>query len=167
VHTGIRSAVFAVAMMGTAAQAAPACFTKTELPAAHLRALQQQFNVAALNCQTLGSDAPTFASHYNKFVQRFGAQLASNGEVLKRHFGHLNALDHWITLIANDAGSQVINQPNFCQLAWDRLDDMIALEPAAMEVYASKTEAAGNLATPCPEKAVITASAKKKTPSAN
>ena len=148
-------------MIGTTAHAGTACFTKTELPAAHLRALQSQFQVAALNCQTVGSDAPTFSSHYNQFVERFRAQLARNGEIMTKHFGHGSALDHWITLIANDAGSQVINRPDFCQVAWDRLDDMIALEPVAMESYAVNTDAAGAFVTPCVE----TASTKKKTPS--
>jgi hypothetical protein len=169
-HKILRSAVLASAMIGSAVQAGPACFNKTELEAAHLRALLQQFNVAALNCQTMDPNDPTFASHYNKFVTRFGPQLSKNSEVLKHHFARdRGGLDHWITLIANDAGSQVINKPNFCQQAWDRLADMIALEPADMELYASKTEAAASFAPACREAiqtaAAHTGSGHKKTPS--
>ena len=151
-------------MIGTTAQAGPACFTKAELEAAHLRALLQQFNVAALNCQTLDPNDPTFASHYNKFVLRFGTQLSKNSEVLKHHFAtDRGGLDHWITLLANDAGSQVINKPDFCQVAWDRLGDMVTLEPADMQIYANRTEAAASFAPACRE--TITASGQKKTPS--
>ena len=151
-------------MIGTTAQAGPACFSKSELEAAHLRALLQQFNVAALNCQTSDPNDPTFASHYNKFVLRFGTQLSKNSEVLKHHFAaDRGGLDHWITQLANDAGSQVINKPDFCQLAWDRLDDMVILEPVDMQLYANRTEAAAPFAAECPE--VVKAAAKKKTPS--
>jgi hypothetical protein len=154
-------------MIGTTAQAGPACFTQAELEAAHLRALLQQFNVAALNCQTLDPNDPTFAQHYNKFVLRFEAQLAKNSEVLKHHFASdRGGLDHWITQIANDAGSQVINKPDFCQVAWDRLGDMVVLEPADMQIYANRTEAGAAFAPACAE--VQTAShtgGQKKTPS--
>lgn len=154
-------------MIGTSVQAAPACFTKSELEAAHLRVLLQQFNVASLNCQTMDPNDPTFAQHYNKFVLRFGPQLAKNGEVLKHHFAsQRGGLDRWITEIANDAGSQVINQPNFCQVAWDRLADMIVLEPADMELYAVKTGVGAAFASECREKALVASAApKKKTPS--
>lgn len=156
-------------MLGTAAQASPACFTSPEVEAAHLRVLLQQFNVAALNCQTLDPNDPTFAQHYNKFVLRFGTQLSKNSEVLKHHFvADRGGLDHWITQIANDAGSQVINKPDFCQLAWDRLGDMVALEPADMLIYANRTEAAGSFAPACQETiqaAAHSASVQKKTPS--
>jgi hypothetical protein len=155
-------------MIGTTAQAGPACFNKTEVEAAHLRALLQQFNVAALNCQTLDPNDPTFASHYNKFVLRFGPQLSKNSDVLKHHFASdRTGLDRWITKIANDAGNQVINVPDFCQQAWDRLGDMIALEPADMELYATRTQAAASFAPACaePVQAAARSSGQKKTPS--
>ncbi len=156
-------------MIGTSVQAGPACFTKSELEAAHLRVLLQQFNVAALNCQTMDPNDPTFAQHYNKFILRFGPQLTRNGEVLKHHFAaERGGLDRWITQIANDAGSQVINQPNFCQQAWDRLDDMIALEPADMELYAQRTGAGAGFAAECRAKTLEASVQKphqKKTPS--
>ncbi len=170
-HKVIKSAVLASAMIGAAAQAGPSCFSKTELEAAHLRVLLQQFNVAALSCQTLDPNDPTFAQHYNKFVLRFGPQLSKNSEVLKHHFAaERGGLDRWITAIANDAGMAVINQPNFCQMAWDRLDDMIILEPADMESYANKTGVAASFTTACREPTLQAAtqkssSAQKKTPS--
>lgn len=154
-------------MIGTTAQAGPACFTKPELEAAHLRALLQQFNVAALNCQTLDPNDPTFAQHYNKFVLRFSTQLSQNSEVLKHHFASdRGGLDHWITRIANDAGSQVINKPDFCQVAWDRLGDMVVLEPADMLLYANRTAAATAFAPACAEiQTAAHTSGQKKTPS--
>ncbi len=165
-HTIIRSAVLAAAMIGTAAQAGNACFSKNEMEAAHLRVLLQQFNVAALSCQTADPNDPTFAQHYNKFVLRFGPQLSKNSEVLKRHFAaDHGGLDRWITSIANDAGMAVIKQPNFCQTAWDRLADMNVLEPADMESYANKTGVAADFTSACREPTVQAATAQKKTPS--
>lgn len=167
-YKAIRLAVLASAAIGTSVQAAPACFSKTELEAAHLRVLMQQFNVAALSCQTTDPNDPTFAQHYNKFIIRFGTQIGRNAEVLKHHFAtDHGGLDRWITSIANDAGMAVIKQPDFCQQNWDRLADMISLEPADMETYADKTAAAASFASECREKTLEASAAgvKKKTPS--
>lgn len=162
----LRLAVLASAVIGTSVQAGPACFNKTELEAAHLRVLMQQFNVAALSCQTMDPNDPTFAQHYNKFVLRFSSQLSKNAEVLKHHFASDHGgLDRWITAVANDSFSQVINMPTYCQVAWDRMAEMIVLEPADMEQYANKTEAASLYTTACSEPVVQAAAAKKKTPS--
>lgn len=163
----IKLAVLASAMIGTSVQAGPACFTKSELEAAHLRVLFQQFNVAALSCQTADPNDPTFAQHYNKFTVRFAPQLSKNADVLKHHFASEHGgLDRWITSVANDAFIQVINVPTYCQVAWDRMAEMIALEPADMEVYAGNTGAGNSYATECREKTLVASAAtKKKTPS--
>ena len=157
-------AVLAAAILSGAVRAAPRCFTPAEAEAAHLRALQQQFTVAALNCRTSDPSDPTFAAQYNKFIERFAAQMRSNGEILFRHFGKGGReLDRWITRIANDAGHRVISQPDFCQQAWDRLDTMITLSVPEMQAYAVKTEAAGDFAPLCAD--TKPAAGKAKAPS--
>ena len=135
------------------------CFTQVEAEAAHLRALQQQFNVAALNCQTTNPEDPTFTERYNRFIRLFSKELQDNSDTLYRHFGKDGrALDRWMTRVANLAGQSVIRNPDFCQVAWDRLEEVAALAPAQLRKYVVLTEAAGDLAPACvPE---------KKTPSA-
>jgi hypothetical protein len=124
--------------------------------------LQQQFNVAALNCQTDDPKGPGFAERYNQFVHQFTKPLQDNAELLQRHFGaDRNGLDRWMTRVANQAGQSVMNQPDFCQVAWDRLERMVALEPAAMAKVAVDSGAAASLAPACPEKIPV----KKKPPS--
>jgi len=133
--------------------AKPTCFTPSEAEAAHLRVLQQQFTVAALSCQTLDPADPSFAARYNRFIELFAPQLQNNSETLYHHFGRGNTeLDRWITRIANDAGQRVLNSPNFCQEAWNRLDVMITLAPSEMESFAVKSEAASDFAPLCPIK---------------
>jgi hypothetical protein len=132
------------------AQAASSCFTAEEVRAANLRVLQQQFNVAALNCQT-NDPANSFAIRYNRFVERFGPQMQRNSAILNNHFGkNTRDLDHWITHIANDAGQLVITKADFCQVNWDRLGDTAQLPVEQIEAYAVQTEVAGSLAPPCP-----------------
>ncbi len=146
-----RAAVLALAGLSAPAPAAiPACFTPAEAEAAHLRVLQQQFTVAALNCQTSDPNDPTFAARYNQFIRQFSVQLQNNSETLYHHFGRgSRELDRWITRIANDAGQKVITAPEFCQQAWDRLELMDGMTPAEMERYAVRTEAAGDFAPVC------------------
>ena len=78
--------VMALLASGTCCAAPAACFKPAEVEAANLRVLQQQFNVAALNCQTSDPHA-TFATRYNQFIKSFEVQLLKNSEILVRHFG--------------------------------------------------------------------------------
>jgi hypothetical protein len=159
------SSILAALLCSSVTVAAPSCFTAPEVEAAHLRVLQQQFNVAALNCQTGDPSDPTFSERYNQFIQRFSNELQNNSEILYHHFGKdRSSLDRWMTRVANDAGQKVITNPTYCQQAWDRLDQMIPLAPAAMESYAVTASVAGDLAPLCPEK-TSAAKGKPKPPS--
>lgn len=148
------TSILAALFVSTGVAAAPnACFSPAEIEAAHLRVLQQQFNVAALNCQTLDPADPTFSDRYNQFIQRFAPQLQNNSEILYHHFGKdRSSLDHWMTRVANEAGRKVITNPNYCQQAWERLDAMLPLSPPDMESYAITTAVAADLAPSCPAK---------------
>jgi hypothetical protein len=140
-------------LLSASLQAAPACFTPSEAAAANLRVLQQHFNVAALNCQLSDPSVPGFAERYNRFVGQFSAQLQENGAVLSRHFAKdKTGFDRWMTRIANQAGQSVVTKPDFCQLAWDRLERILALPPGEIEAYAVETAVAAEFAPRCPEK---------------
>jgi hypothetical protein len=145
--------ILASLLAAGAAQAASSCFTQAEIEAADLRVLQQQFNVAALNCRTADPADPTFAERYNRFIKLFSPQLQDNSEILYHHFGRDGrTLDRWMTRVANEAGQGVYKKSDFCQVAWDRLDHMITLNGEQMQAFAVQTAAAGDLAPPCPLK---------------
>jgi len=134
-----------------------ACFTPIEVEAANLRVLQQQFNVAALNCQITEPGTASFAELYNRFISLFSNQLQNNSEVLYHHFGkNSRDLDHWMTQVANNAGQDVYRNPQFCQIAWDRLDVLNRMTTDKMETFVYTSGVAGDMAPSCPEQ--------KKTP---
>ena len=123
---------------GAAQAATTACFTPDEAKAAHFRILQQELNVAALNCQTLDPNDPTFSGRYNDFVGKFGGKLQDNAVALRKHFSRAGAnFDMWMTKVANDAGQRVFTDTNFCQQAWENLDKSLALEVEQIEGFAA------------------------------
>ena len=131
---------------------AATCFTPVEVEAADLRVLQQQFNVAALNCQTSDTSA-TFAERYNIFIKLFSRQLQDNSEILYHHFGKdTRALDRWMTQVANTAGQDVYRNPLFCQIAWDRLEVLDRMTPDKMETFVYGLGVAGEMAPVCRDK---------------
>jgi hypothetical protein len=157
----LSAALCAAVLSSASALSAPSCFTTPEVEAANLRVLQQQFNVAALNCQTTDPEL-TFRLRYNQFVERFSPQLQKNGEVLSKHFGKGSGeLDRWITHIANRASQMVLNNADFCQVNWDRLEETNRLSAEQLEVYAAQTDVAGTAAPACPPQPVAQSKKKK------
>ncbi len=140
-----------VSVFAPAAMAAP-CFTPDEARAAHFRALQQEFNVAALNCQTLNPADPTFSTRYNAFISKFGGRLHDNARTLQAHFHRVHGnFDMWMTKVANDAGERVFTEPGYCQQAWEHLDKALAMGPDEVETFAATTAAAHAYAPACSE----------------
>jgi hypothetical protein len=130
--------VLSLASSASAWAAKTACFTPDEAKAAQLRVLQQEFNVAALNCQTVDPNDPKFSDRYNAFVGKFGDRLQENATALHRHFSRAGGnFDLWMTRVANDAGQRVFADANFCQQAWENLDKALAVEPKDIETFAS------------------------------
>lgn len=121
-----------------AAQAAPtACFTADEAHAAHFRVLQQELNVAALNCRTLDPNDPSFSARYNDFVGKFGGKLQDNATALRHHFSRAGgSFDVWMTKVANDAGQRVFTDAGYCQHAWENLDKVLGLDVQQAEAFA-------------------------------
>lgn len=99
--------------------------------------MQQEFNVAALNCRTVDPTDPTFSGRYNDFVGKFGGKLQENAVALRQHFSRAGGnFDVWMTMVANDAGQRVITDASYCQQAWDNLDKVLAMETQDVEGFA-------------------------------
>jgi hypothetical protein len=146
--------VLCLTSFGAAQAAATACFTPDEAKAAHFRILQQEFNVAALNCQTLDPSDPTFSGRYNEFIGKFGGKLQENATALRQHFKHAGGnFDNWMTKVANDAGQRVFTDVSYCQQAWENLDKALALEVQEVEAFAV-TAGASHPYVPSCEKAL-------------
>ena len=162
----LSSSVIALCLVGgVAAQAAPtSCFTAEEAKAAHFRTLQQEFNVAALNCQSVNPDDPSIRSRYDTFIGKVGGKMQENAHALRSHFSRAGGnLDNWMTRVANDAGQRAVSDPEFCQRASDQLDRALAVEGPELDEVAA-TNASLRLDVPVcgsGKKATTSASAKK------
>ncbi|HWK45824.1 MAG TPA: hypothetical protein VNT30_13975 [Stellaceae bacterium] len=130
----------AVASIGLAPLAADAaCFTQPEWVAAHVRVLQTELMVAALECKEVpGRD---FTPQYNAFIGKYGTSLRSNSELLKGHFsrsfgaGYSREMDLYITKIANDASQQSMLSVGYCDEAAGLFQNTLLLEPQDLERY--------------------------------
>lgn len=98
--------------------------------AMHVRLLQTELMVAALQCRTApGND---FSSKYNAFIMQFSSPLSQNANVLKDHFrksygaSHLTHLDRYMTRIANDAGQRGASN-GYCQDMAPMFEQVMAL----------------------------------------
>jgi hypothetical protein len=148
-------AIFVCLLAVPAMASSPSCFTPDEAKAAHLRVMQQEFNVAALNCQTTDPSAPTFSNRYNDFVTRFSGVLRDNATALRRHFSRAGGnLDVWMTKVANDAGHRVLTDPEYCQQAWDYLDKALTAEVIEVDGLAASMVTARATVPVCAEPAV-------------
>jgi hypothetical protein len=140
------------ACLAAAPAGAAGCFTAAEAPAASFRALQQELNVAALNCRTLDPAVPTFSARYNDFVGKFGNKLKENAQALRAHFTRSGEnFDKWMTIVANDAGRRVYAEPDYCQRAWENLDKVLTLEPAQLDGFATELQPAKTQVQVCSE----------------
>ena len=155
-------------MLSATAYAGPSCFTPDEAKAAKFRAMQQDFNVAALNCQSVDPNDPTpsIRDRYNNFVGLFGGTLQDNARTLKAHFSRSGGnFDRWMTQVANDAGQRVMSDTEFCQRAADNLDKALALPSHELENFADGVTPASYVPS-CADKTVpTTGKAKKAKPS--
>ena len=99
--------------------------------AMHVRLLQTELMVAALQCRAApGYD---FSSKYNAFVMQFSSPLTQNANTLKDHFrksfgaNHMTQLDRYMTRIANDAGQRGLGA-GYCQNMAPIFEDVLALK---------------------------------------
>jgi hypothetical protein len=144
IGTRTKRAVAAAALVVWLAQPAFAQGTKATsncpspvVEAMHVRLLQTELMVAALQCRNV----PTydFSSKYNSFVMQFSSPLTQNANVLKDHFrknygaNHMTQLDRYMTRIANDAGQRGANL-GYCQQMVPIYDKVLALKGSSSEL---------------------------------
>lgn len=153
-------------LVSAPALANSACFTADEAKAAHFRTMLQEFNVAALNCQSTDPNDPnpSIRDRYNTFVAKHGSKLSQNAQAVRSHFSRAGgSLDIWMTKVANADGQAVMTDPNYCQQASDKLDKALDLPGEQLETYAASAQTFDPYVDECPSKAVApTHTAKKK-----
>ncbi|HVI50993.1 MAG TPA: hypothetical protein VM661_07275 [Candidatus Sulfotelmatobacter sp.] len=151
------SAVALAVLASVPAYANTACFTPDEAKAAHFRTMLQEFNVAALNCQSTDPNdtSPSIRDRYNSFVSKHGSKLSQNAQAVRSHFARAGGnLDMWMTKVANADGQAVMTDPEYCQHASDKLDKALELQSHELEGYASTAQTFDPYVDECPAKAV-------------
>jgi hypothetical protein len=120
------------ALAQTTRAAASNCLGQV-IEAMHVRLLQTELMVAALQCRA--HTDYDFSSKYNAFVMQFSQPLAQNATVLKDHFrkshgaSHMTQLDRYMTRIANDAGQRGTSA-GYCQAMKPMFERVLALKGA-------------------------------------
>ncbi len=143
----VAAAIACLCWSGPAA-AGSACFAPDEASAAYLRALQQDFNVAALSCAT--ATPGELVADYNRFVDRFGDLLRDNARALREHFARAGGevrLDSWMTQVANASAIRLASDADFCPRTARNLEIAITMEGAALLDLAA-AEGAGASSVP-------------------
>lgn len=136
IGTQTKRAAAALALVACFAQPALAQSKASNCPspvveAMHVRLLQTELMVAALQCRN--NPAYDFSSKYNNFVMQFSSPLTQNANVLKDHFrknygaNHMTQLDRYMTRIANDAGQRGMHA-GYCQNMAPMFDQVLALK---------------------------------------
>jgi len=116
-----------------------ACFTQPEWVAAHVRLLQTELMVAALECKEVpGRD---FTTQYNAFIGKFGTFLRANSELLKNHFtrsfgaGSTREMDLYITKVANDASQHSMQSLGYCDESVGLFQNTLLVEPQDLDRF--------------------------------
>lgn len=150
------------------------CFTQSEWQAAHVRILQTELQVAALECANVPQR--DYSGQYNTFVTRYHQQLAENGKILTAHFRRVygkasgSQLDQFVTKVANDASDRSMTSHTFCADSANLFKDALAMdqatfEQAAVQRISDKSQIDGELcstASASTKKAPAHHAAKKK-----
>ena len=133
VLSGVTAASLALAPMIANAS----CFTEPEWRAAHVKAMQLDLQVAALECANV--QGASYTDQYNSFITRFNDRLAVEGKVLKAHFQRLykggseKELDIFVTKVANDASDRSMQDMSFCANSASMFKDALAIETPQLE----------------------------------
>jgi hypothetical protein len=113
------------------------CFTDSEWKAAHVKVLQLDLQVAALECANV--EGASYTDAYNAFIGRFNDRLAVEGKVLRAHFQRVyggasgKELDIFVTKVANYASDRSMQDLSFCANSAGVFKDALAIEKATLE----------------------------------
>jgi hypothetical protein len=118
--------------------ASAACFTETEWRAAHVRILQTELQVAALECANVAG--ASYNDQYTAFIARFQDRLKANGALLRAHFQRVyggdpggRQLDIFVTKVANDASDRSMQDMKFCANSAGAFQAALAIDKAQLE----------------------------------
>jgi hypothetical protein len=113
------------------------CFTEAEWKAAHVKVLQLDLQVAALECANV--QGASYTNEYNSFIGRFNDRLAAEGKVLRAHFQRVyrgaseKELDIFVTKVANYASDRSMQDMSFCANSASVFKDALAIETPQLE----------------------------------
>jgi hypothetical protein len=116
------------------------CFTEPEWKAAHVKVLQLDLQVAALECANV--EGASYTSEYNSFVTRFNDRLAAEGKILRAHFQRVyggssgKELDIFVTKVANYASDRSMQDMSFCANSGGVFKEALAIETPGLEAAA-------------------------------
>jgi len=140
------------------AMSGAACFTETEWRAAHVRILQTELQVAALECANVAG--ASYNDEYGNFIARFQDRLKTNATVLKSHFQRVyggdwgRQLDIFVTKVANEASDRSMQDMKFCANSAGLFQTALAIEKPQFEQAAiDHVTDHGEVGEECPVKA--------------
>jgi len=145
--------------------ASASCFTESEWRAAHVRILQTELQVAALECANVAG--ASYNDQYTAFVARFQERLKANATILKAHFQRSyggdwgRQLDIYVTKVANDASDRSMQDMKFCANSASVFQQALAIEipqfeQAALDHVTDHSEVGDE----CPAKPAVQAASK-------
>ena len=117
--------------------AGASCFTEAEWKAAHVKVLQLDLQVAALECANV--QGASYTNEYNSFINRFNSRLAVEGKALKAHFQRVyggssgKELDIFVTKVANYASDRSMQDMSFCANSASVFKDALAIDDGKLE----------------------------------
>lgn len=129
--------VVAASMTLAPVMADAGCFTEPEWRAAHVKALQLDLQVAALECANVAG--ASYTNEYNSFIARFNDRLAASGKLLRAHFQRLyhgsseKELDIFVTKVANYASDRSMQDMSFCANSAATFKDALAIDTPHLE----------------------------------
>jgi hypothetical protein len=147
------------------ALASAACFTNTEWRAAHVRILQTELQVAALECANVAG--ASYNDEYTQFIARFQDRLKANATTLKAHFQRVyggdwgRQLDIFVTKVANEASDRSMQDMKFCANSAGLFQTALSIEKPQFEQAAiDHVTDHDEVGDQCPAKPAVQAAAK-------
>jgi hypothetical protein len=154
------SGLVAASLAVTPALASAACFTDTEWRAVHVRVLQIDLQVAALECTNVAGHS--YNDEYNTFIARMSDRLIAETKPFKAHFqrvfgrGAEREIDIFVTKVANDASGRSMLDMSFCANSASLFQTALAIEKPELEQAAldhvTDHDAIGELCPAAPAK---------------
>ena len=131
-----------------AVAAHPGCANPEQVGAAQLRQLHYELQVSALNCRNTLPEMPAKWQHY---LERHGAALANNAQVLRGYFKSVSAFDRHNTIVTNRLSVLVHETPDYCGIHASLFDKVASLPPPQLISFAAETEGDPMEIRPCPQ----------------